>query len=390
MYYIVLILLIFNTVFAESFDEFLEDVLSKNNYLKSYYYQSKMVEGDIIKAKSFKNPEIYTEFSRIVSADKSGFNITQATILQPLSLWNIRNLSVEEAKFNKDFYSYDYLSVKNKLIADSYRAFYNGLYIKEILRLKEEEFKLTENIYQFVNKMYQLGEITKIDFLRASKELKIGAIELEKAKTDYQSKLIELSTFSNKEISDIEGDFYKVGNIGQFDIQNLPLLQAYQSKVKSLEYSEKVQKALAKPDIKAGIIVKEASYNRYEAGIVLNFTLPVFYQNLGEIVKIQNEKASYQHLYSYYEKLYTDKINSIKIKYETLLKQANELDKEIIPQLKTQLELSEKSYKYKEITLFEITDIKRQYFESLRYKASIFNELHNLYADYLEITGGVK
>lgn len=385
-----LIFVIFMSCFAygESFEEVLDKAF-ESNLVKSKQFEIKSFEGEIIKAKSFQNPEVYTEFGRVISKGNGSINLTEFSISQPLSLYGIRNYRILEAKSFLESAKYNFEMFSNEYKSKVYELFYESLYRKELLEISKQEYEFSKSIYEFVKKTYDLGEISKIDLFRSEKDFNLARINYEKTLAQYQQSLKRLSSFVGFDVSSVDGDFYKVKNISSLDFNNHPEVRFYIKNQEILSYQENYFKALAKPQISVGFITKEPFKNNYEAGFFISATLPVFYRYTGEIVSVKNRKVQYENLTDY-------TLKNLKIRYETVYKtdealrqQLDEINKQVIPKLEEQLKLAEKSYKLRVITLFELSSIKNDYFQSLRYRLEVIDSLHKNYSEYIKLGGSV-
>lgn len=385
MYFIFIIFILFNFAYSITFDELKEKSLN-SNFLKSKEFEVKSFEGNIIKASSFENPQGHIEFGRLFG-NNSGFSVTQFSISQHLKLYN--QMGYEKKMFLKDL-DYHYLnleSFKNTYLSEIYILFYESLYLKSLYNLTIEENDLNKKMHEFIKKMYQLGEASKLDLLRAEKEYNLSTVKLNLSKNNYLESLKKLSSLTGLNIDDVEGNIENLPTIKDVDLSNNPKIKAIEKKIESLNYAYQYQKALSKPQISFGLIANEVSNRKYSYGFTIDFSIPVFYRNLGEIVSIQNEKVSFRNLKDYEMENLKHKYESIKESYQILRNQLDEIDKNVLDTMKNQFLLSEKAYKLKEITLFEFFTVKNQYYETLKYRLDILNQIHKVYGSYIELGG---
>ena len=375
----------FNLVNAETFEEILEKSIN-NDLIKSKYYEVMSYEGDIIKAKALPNPEGYISFERLTGNNTSG-NLTEFHILQPLRLYGQRKYQTNQAEKEFQHQKLNFEAFKNTYTGNLYTLFYEALYNKYLYEIAQEEMKTSKQILDFIKKTYQLGETTKLDLLRGEKDYKFTEVKLNLSKTKYEESVKRLSGFVGFDIKDVEGDINQIRQIKDKDLTTLPQIAAINSKMESLENAYKFQKALAKPQIGVGFITREQTTGKYSAGLMLTFSIPVFYKNLGEIVNIQNQKASFEKLHNYQLENIKKTTATIKESYNILKSQLEEIDNKVLPDMKAQLSLAEKSYKLRELTLFEYLTIKSQYYELLRYRADLLMQIHKLYGEYVAIVG---
>ncbi|WP_457623330.1 TolC family protein [Persephonella sp.] len=388
-YIMAVVLLLWTTSYSETLSEILDFALKNSPSVKSFRYELKSAEGDVISAEKYPNPEVYIQFGRIYSQSESGFNLTEFSIHQQLRLWGIRSNAVDEALLKKEALKYAYESFENQLIGDIYGKFYEALYLKELLRIKEEEFKLVRSIYEFVEKNYSLGEETKLNLLRAKRDLKITEIEFDQVKTDYLLKLQELSSLVGKEIKNVKGDLRKIKDFHNYNIAEIPEIKYLSKILKSIDKSIELQKSLAKPQIGIEFIAGEdaAELGKYEFGIGITSTIPVFNRNQGEIFKLVNQKRSIVEKINQKKLIFSNKINGYTKKYNILKDQVTQIEDDTIPSLKEALKLGEMSFKQRVITLFELTDIRKQYIDALLYRADLYKQIQLIYSEYIKIGG---
>lgn len=379
---------VFNLTWAET----LQEVISKsmeNKLIKSKEYEVKSIEGEILKSKVFANPEIYTEFGRLISKKDSSFSLTELSISQQLSLYGSRKFRINETSYMYESAKYELEAFKRDFISQIYLLFYEALYNKQLLELAKQELSFSEDIFRFVKKTYELGEISKIDILRSEKDYNLAKINYERQQLAYKQSLEKLSATVGTDINDVEGEFLDVASIKDIDFMSLPDFKSIEANIYALTNQENFYKTLAKPQVSVGFISREVFKSNYEAGLFMSVSLPVFNKYLGEIVSAKNKKAYFENYLDYSLKNYQLRLSSIKKTDSVFREQLKELQDKVIPTLNQQLQLANKSYKLKVITLFELTNIKNEYYQTLRYKLEIVNQLHKNYSEYIKIGGAI-
>ncbi len=389
---LLLLFLFVNISYGETLQEVINTALQESPFLKAYQYKINSVEGQIKKAKSLKNPSVSIGFGRIYSqAGDSAFALTNFSVSQPIRMWGERDYAVSSAKFQKNAYENFYNFQKNKLISNIYKQFFNALSIKEKIKLKKEEIKTVEKLYQFVKRSYQLGETTPLDILRVEKDLSIAKIELEKLKANLTASLNTLSSLAGKTIGSVEGDLFEIKKFKDVEIENLPQILFLKKQIESINQQIKRQKALAKPQISVGLNIgeDEVEFGKYEFGFSLSSSIPVFYKNQGEIIQLSNQKGMLYAKINQLKLKFKASINSIKKQIQVLKNQLKKVDTKVIPSISKALKLAEKGYKFRTISFFEFSNIRQQYYETIFYKINLAYQIQNLYGEYIKI-GGLK
>ncbi len=392
---IIVLLVLYSISNGETFKEILKESLENSFLIKQKYYQLKALDGKILSAEATNNPEISVEFGRIYSQTDSGIALTALSIQQQLRLWGEKKYAKEAAVFNIKSQEFLFKSFKNNFTGELYKKFYEGLYKKEIIEAKKQELKLLKQLYSFVKKSYELGESVLLDVLQIEKEIHVVSTQLENLKADYRSYLNELSVYTGRKIKSIEGDFYSLKDIKEIKVDTLPSIVFLTYMEKSLDNQIKRQKALAKPQFSIGLTAEEdpVDLGKYEFGISVSSKIPLFYKNQGEILTFINQKKSVMYQKKQVLSEVETRIKNIKNQYYVLLKQIDKIKKETIRKIKKALDLAEKSYRLGAISFFEYSSVRRQYFETIIFKNQLVNKAHQLYGDYLKITGikgGIK
>jgi len=142
-----------------------------------------------------------------------------------------------------------------------------------------------------------------------------------------------------------------------------------------------------KPTLSAGFVIEDSEEGYYGLRFSLSTTFPVFYRRQGEILQgIARREALRRELEAELLRLRT-KLSSIKVRMETLRKEIERLEREIIPRAKEELDLALRSYRLRVITLLELSDVRRRYYELLVSRAELLGNLHRIYAEFIEIGG---
>ncbi|WP_029520874.1 TolC family protein [Persephonella sp. IF05-L8] len=375
---------------GETIDDIIQLTLKNNGFIKSASFKLDAVKGELKKAKALPNPEISVELGRLYSqAGDNGINITTFEISQPLRLWGDRKFEILSVKQKEKAFSYILEIEKNKVISEVYKNFYTTLALKEKLKVKEQEIQNLSQMYEFLKKSYEAGEITSLNLLRVEKELELSKIQLAQLKQEYQNSLNTLSSLSGKKIEDIEGNLFSLEDIKSFKKENIPRLKYLEFLIKSIDFQIKRQKALSKPQIKVGLVISEdeVDLGKYDAGISITSEIPVIYRRQGEIIKLVNNKKELLFLLKQEKNVYNSQIENTLSRLDLLKTQITKLEKNILPTVKEALKLAEESYKLQTTTYLDYSNARKQYFETLLYKIDLAKQYHLEVSTLIKIGG---
>ncbi len=388
---VMLMLFLFSIVKGETLKEVIKIAENKSPFLKSYLYEVESLKGLEEQAKALFNPVLNVGFGRLVSQTESGVALTDFAIRQRFRMWGERKFAINSAKFRKKAQEYFYQFQKNILLGQIYTAFFDALSQKEKIKIKEKEISTLKELHRYIKKSYELGESTPLDLLRVERDIELVSIQLENLKSRYKASLNTLSSVVGENISDVEGNFYSVKDLIDINLSNLPLIKYYDLVISSQEEAIKRQKALAKPQITIGFVAgeDEVDLGKYDFGIVLSSTVPIFYRNQGQVIRILYQKKSNIEKKKQKELEFKADLDSIKVQFKTLKKQLVNLRKVTIPKVKKALELADKSFKNRVISFFEYTSVRKQYFDTLLFEVELVNQMHRLKGEHIKI-GGFK
>ena len=385
-----LVLLLAAVCYGETIDEVIGIALKESPRIKAIEKELDVYKGLEISASAFPNPEARLE-SGFVTNDRDGkpkgriFNTLEFD--QPLPLWGIREKGRRVVRKEREAFQNIVEARKREVIAEIYRKFYESLFRKEVVKVWEENLKTAEEVEEFVRKAYELGEVTPLELLRAQREKDLARIQLEIAKAKFSASLKELSALVGREIKDVEGELSAVAKPETIKTEDVPTVQALRKRVQALEEGIRLEKALAKPTVGVGFVIEDSEEGYYGLRGSLMVGLPIFYRRQGEILQKVVQKEVVRQRISAERLLIENKIKSINLRLGVILGQLEKLEKEVLPRAKEELELAIKSYRLRVITLLELSDVRRRYYELLLNRAELLRDAHSIYSEFVAIGG---
>ncbi len=368
----------------------LELALEKNLRIKAMEREAKVFDGMRKSALAFGNPELTFESGFLTTSKGGGPRERFLNLLelrQPIPLWGVRQKSAGVVEEQREAFLQSLEVAKRQLIGDTYRKFYEALYRKEVLRIWQEALKTASRLQEFIEKSYQMGETTQLEVFRIRREKGLIGVKVKVAKADYESSLKELSTLLNTEVNDVEGSLEKVRRLYDVNIDLLPQVASIKKEIKSLERQIELEKALAKPTLSTGVILEDSEAGYYGLRATLSAEIPVFYRRQGEILQSLYRKQALAKELEALKLEIKNRLSSVRLRYETLIKELGRFDRELLPNSERELELGLKSYRLRAITLLELSDIRNRYYELLISRAELLREIHRTYAEFISLGG---
>ncbi|RUM29160.1 MAG: hypothetical protein DSY42_07015 [Aquifex sp.] len=387
---LILLLILTGLVYGLGFKEALEKLEELNPEIKALNRMLESYKGREISARAYPNPELRFEsgfFSSTEDFKPIGRFIYTLEISQKLPLWDVRSKRIKLSVLEKETFSHEIQLRKNFIISELYTSFYEALFKKELLKIEEENLKISKEIKDFVEKAYIMGERTQLELLRARRALSQAKIKLNLLKNEYEISLKKLSSFIKEEVEDVEGNLFKIPKITSLNPEDSPKIKALLSKVRVFEKKIELEKALSKPQPSVGILMEDSDKGYYGFRVSVSFEIPLMYRRQGEILQnLELKKATEYSLEA--EKLKLKAIlESTLSRINVLRKNIEDLEKNLIPSAQKELQLGIKSYRLNVISLLELSDIKRRYFDLLKERAKLYFELHKAYAQLIKIGG---
>ena len=385
-----LLLLISSLSFGIGIEEAMRTVLERSPQIKALEEEIRVFEGMERSAVAFPNPEVRVE-SGFLTNDRDWRPKGRALYLiefnQPIPLWNVRGKSRSVVLKEKESFQEAVESRKREILAEAYRSFYRSLYLREIANIWKENFQTAKEVEDFVKKAYDLGEVTELELLRAKREKDLARVQYRVALSRYRASLKELSRLLGVEVEEVEGDLRSYPSLEEVDIENLPSIQSIRRRIESVDRRIELEKALARPQLSAGFVVEDSEGEYYGLRGAITLELPLFYRRQGEILQnLALKRVLRKQLEAELLRVRT-RLESVRIRMDTLERELRKLEEEVIPRAREELALAIRSYTNRVITLLELSDVRRRYYELLINRADLILSIHETYAEFIEVGG---
>jgi len=232
------------------------------------------------------------------------------TLRQPLFTWGKIYYGDRQASLNRRVTEEEYRKVKNGLIFDVKRAFYNVLLARQFEIIAKEAVEVAASHYKTTQALYKEGRVSDYDVSRAKVQLVNNQTRLIRAKNNLKLAREELSILLNAELEkdwEITGEFY-------FDKRELDLEGALskalgeRSEIKELTIQEEMSKISVKLaraenrpnlDFLVNYQYTNPFYNREEWGgtwnAILSLNFPLF-SGFSDLGRVKQAKAGLEQV----------------------------------------------------------------------------------------------
>ncbi|WP_340690198.1 TolC family protein [Hydrogenobacter thermophilus] len=367
----------------------IEMALSFYPSLKALEEERKGIEGKSLLYKSYLNPTLGIEMGNF-GTSKDGVRsnpIYRLSYSQPILIYPLGSLIREAVRYESSAFEERIAQERNSLKGEVYLAFYSALYRKDLLSIAQENYQISYDVYSFVKKLFDLGEVTKLELFRAERELDLAKTELELARSDYQNALKKLSLFVGEEVKEVEGSLEHLRDMKVIKVEELPQIRQYNYLIKSVKTSIEVERTLAKPQLSTEVLGEKVSESEYGFRIGFSATLPVFYRREGEILQLSSYARSLERLRDLERMKAESEYHRLLKRYQAIKDEVRKINDELLTRSREELSLAIKSYRLRTITALELSDTKRRYIQLLRYRSDLLMQAHEEYAKYLSLGG---
>ena len=204
------VVLISASLFAQSFDEFLNNALKNSPYLKSSNLSISQARERGSELKRYENPSLELEYSQFKPESTKDDNGYRAAFTQPIRLWGVGDDKNAVADAMTKRAESGYLLTYAQFVRDISLLYTIYANQKKYLSLGEEELEIAKHIYDISKERNLAGTISKGVMLQAKVDYEMAEIKKEALNLDIQEayyKLLEFAGISNEIELDFEHKF---------------------------------------------------------------------------------------------------------------------------------------------------------------------------------------
>ena len=219
-----------------SLQEAIEEAITHNPELLKAEREIHSAQAGLWEAVSPENPELFTEYEDIPdgSHSLSDFGEKKIGFIQELEFPLVYYFRGRWQNFEKNNVNDEYLLLRNEIVADVKKCFFNVILLEKKRQLYEDIARLTRSLYQKARIRVIAGESASYDTLK----VKVDLAEVENTvlalKTEYEVTRYELGLLLGREegnVIEIDGDLLftpvplNKDSLKQAAIENHPLMK---------------------------------------------------------------------------------------------------------------------------------------------------------------------
>ncbi len=376
--------------FGINLNEAMKIALKNSPYLKVWKERMEKFEGMKRSASAFPNPELRFEsgfFTTTNGQGSAGRFLYLLEYSQEFPLWGVRSKRKRIVEELEKAFMNLYEAEKRKLLGRVYTNFYEALYFKERYEIAKKNYQLSKELEEFVERAHKLGQASSLDLLRAKRERRLAQAKLKVEESLYLSKLKELGAVLGSDVRKVEGKMKSFPELPRLNLPELPHIKLLKFKIRATEEEIRLFKALTKPQVGGGFVVEDSEEGYYGIRASLSVKVPLFYRNQGEILERSAEKRALLQEIRAKELELKAKLNSARERIKALKESLSEIEEKALPEAERELTLALKGYREGIVSLFELTDVKRRYYELLQERLDLLLELQRAYAELISVGG---
>ena len=372
--------------------------LNNNPLLKSKKHNIGTYEGSIKQARLLPNPEIEF-FTQETPTNNIGFDQSQNSVAlsQKLETGGKRKLRVKAARKEKKVMEMDLQTTIADITAKVKKSFFNVLTTEEELKFAKKTIEIAKSLMSISNQRFKIGDIARIDVLKAEIELSNAKMRVQNAERKYLNTAKMLQTVMGVSdidlnnllpISTADTPSLNLENLNELLLNNHPALKARKKVVDLSVIKITEAKRMAIPDINATIGYKRLSttdINTVQAGI--EFSLPIFNRNQGKIIEARalSHKAK-DDVEVVRNQLLLQLSNAFSL-YTSTREQVRIFTDTIIPQSEESLKIARQGYRQGEFDYLQVLDAQRTLANTRISYLKILNELFSSITEIEKFVG---
>jgi cobalt-zinc-cadmium efflux system outer membrane protein len=363
------------TVEVMTIEQAISLALSRNPEIQAYAREIKALEGRLMQARLLSNPELNfemenfygsKEFRRLQSAE------TTVALSQQILLGGKRSKRIEVASLDRSLSEWDYRAKYLDVIAEVRKAFIDVIAAQERLSVNEDIYRLSEQSYNTASALVQAGRVSPIDETKASAQLSVTSIELERAKRSLEAARKRLSTIYGGDplFNRVEGRLEIEPSIPSFDeltryVDKNPDVVRWSTELEGRRASLNLEKAKGIPDVtvSAGFRrLRETDDNAFVAALSIPF--PLFDRNQGGIREAQERlRKAEAERNSASLRVHNALIEAYRSLSEAFI-EATTLRNKVLPQLESAFDAVHEGYRQGKFKYLDVLDAQRSLFDA--------------------------
>jgi len=348
--------------------------LVRNPELKAFSWELRASEAMKLQAGLLPNPEVEFEMEEFDS-EGTGFDTAETAIVlsQLVELGGKRRNRQAVAKLESGLAGWDYEAKRLDVFVETTQAFIDALAAQKSVALATEAVALATKVHTAVGERVKAGKVSPLEESRASVELSMSKIGLERSKKELEASRTRLGAMwgnSKPLFSAVSGRFETVlDSIPSIrslegDVARNPDIARWDTEMELREATVALERSAGIPDLAASAGMQQFEATGEDALIFgVGITLPIFDRNQGSIqaARHQLSKADEERRAAAV-KVQSDLAEAYKELTASHLETLT-LQKEILPAAQRAFEAAQAGYQQGKFGYLDVLDAQRTMFD---------------------------
>jgi cobalt-zinc-cadmium efflux system outer membrane protein len=336
-------------------------------------------------------------------ADQSGQSQTAGVFLsQEFVTAGKLRLARQAERYDVRMRDWQLTAQQIRVLNDVRIRFYEVLGAQQAVQAATELVELAENGVKIAEQLLQAKQGSRPDVLQAKIQLSLVRVSLRDAQYRRRAAWQQLANVVGVPdlppaplIGRLEGDIPDLD--WQASLQQLlassPLLKAQEAEIRAAQYELQLAKAQAIPNFNVQVVAQRDHIEKFSSvSTLVSLPVPLFNRNQGGIVTAQGVLLQQQKEYERIRLALSDQLAVSFRQYASLRNQAEQLEKDILPQAKENLELTTQAYRLGRFDFLRVLNARQTYFQANLAHIDALTELHKVVVEIrgLQLTGGLN
>lgn len=189
---LLVIVLFISSIFAQNFNEFLNNALENSPYLKSNNLNINQAKEEGLALLRYENPTLgmkYSKFYQDFNSDGNGYTLEYSQVVQLPGLSDTKEMLSQSLSENAQA---SFLLEKSRLRRDISLEYTKYTQVKASQKLSQERLFLLQTLYSYTEKKYEEGAVSRGTMLELRLEYEMFQMEVEELKIEIFQRYFSL------------------------------------------------------------------------------------------------------------------------------------------------------------------------------------------------------
>jgi outer membrane protein, heavy metal efflux system len=335
--------------------------------------------------------------------DQSGQSQTQGVFVSQ-DIVTAGKLQLARAAFQQEVErsNWQLQAQRARVLNDVRIRFYEALGAQQATLAAQDLEKLALEGVTIATQLLKAKQGTRPDLLQAEIQLNVVRAALRDARLRHEGAWRQLTAVVGMQgmppaplAGNLENDlpFLEWDALVQHLIADSPLLKAQQAEIRASEQELKLTQVQAIPNINVQMVAQRDSTQKFSSiSTLVSMPVPFFNRNQGNILNAEGRLLQQRREYERIQLALVDQLAGSFRQYQSLRHQAQQLQKEILPRAKENLDLTLQAYQAGRFDFARVLSARQLYFQSHLAYIDSLTDLRKTSIEIagLQLTGGLN